>query len=391
MTETETETEKRNSFTISFADIVPYRLDFRMNVSHGLASRSSTVNVCVVLESDSGFRGYGDCVPRSYVTGETPNSVMKSLENILPIITAETFTSPGHCIHVLSDLLSTETGTGNPAALCALELALLDLAGKHWNSGVTDLLGLSAQKKQLVYSLVVPLLRVEALEKFLAHAAPLNFHYAKIKVDADNPVEQVRRVKRLLADNVEIRVDANCTWDRPGAAGFMREMAELGVVSVEQPLPANDIEGTARLRESGMPLVVLDEALWTAADVESIADKGACDIVNVRISKCGGILGALQVIRAAQNRGLEIQLGAHVGESCILSAAGAQLAVCIPDFRWLEGCFGIHLLEGDLCEGSYQFGYEGRLTPPDGPGLGIEVYEPRLDGARVLYEETVET
>ena len=384
-------TKSQNLLTIFSAAVIPYRLDFRMNVSHSLASRSSTVNVCVVIESSCGLKGYGDCVPRSYVTGETPKSVIKSLHNLLPVFTKETFSSPEQILNSLVTIRSSETGMENPAAVCALELAVLDLAGKHWNVPFSELLGFTVTDKPLYYSLVVPLMQGEALEHFLEHAAQFNFKYAKIKVDACNPAERIRRIKKLLGDGVEIRVDANCSWSRSEAAGFMREMAELGVVSVEQPLPANDLEGTARLRAAGMPLIILDEAVWTGTDVDRIADIGACDVINVRVSKCGGILGALQVVRAAQNCGLEIQLGAHVGESCILSAAGAHLAACIPGFRWLEGCFGTHLLESDLCEETFRFGYEGRFDPPVGPGLGVTVSESKLDRARVFCEETVET
>jgi muconate cycloisomerase len=101
-------------------------------------------------------------------------------------------------------------------------------------------------------------------------------------------------------------------------------------------------------------------------------------MVNVRISKCGGLLGALRVIETARKRGLAVQLGAQVGESCILSAAGALLAAGTPGFRWREGCFGTHLLREDLCKDEFRFGIRGEMVPPSGPGLGV-----RVDGTRL--------
>ncbi|MBN1293884.1 MAG: hypothetical protein JXB48_18735 [Candidatus Latescibacteria bacterium] len=379
----------QNDLKIKSVSIVPYRLDFRMNVVHSLASRSSTVNICVIIESEDGLKGYGECVPRSYVTGETPKSVMKSLENMITGFAARSFDSPGHIIDMIKNLRGTEEGIDNPAALCALELALLDLGGKYWNNTIIEMLGLTNSNRSLTYSLVVPLLPGKALEKFLDYALPYELKHAKIKVDADNPRKHVLNVKSLLGDDVEIRVDANCSWSRTDAKRFMREMAEIGVVSVEQPLPANDLEGTARLRTANMPLIILDEAVWTENDVKRIADIGAGDVINVRISKCGGLLGALKVVEAASEHDIEIQLGSHVGESCILSAAGAHLASGVSGFRWLEGCFGTHLLSSDLCEETYRFEHGGSFNLPEGPGLGVAVSESQLENNRLIFNEMV--
>jgi muconate cycloisomerase len=174
-------------------------------------------------------------------------------------------------------------------------------------------------------------------------------------------------------------VDANCSWNADDAPGFVDDLSREGVVSVEQPLPAWDVAGTARLRGRGV-LITLDESVRNVEDVERATFMDACDVVNVRISKCGGLFGALRMVRAAERNGLGVQLGAQVGESCILSAAGALLASGVSSFRWLEGSFGTHLLTEDLCIPSFCFGMRGELVPPEGPGLGIAVDPERMRG-----------
>ena len=82
---------------------------------------------------------------------------------------------------------------------------------------------------------------------------------------------------------------------------------------------------------------------------------------------------SIQIIKAALQNGLKVQLGAQVGESCILTAAGACLAAGIPAFLWLEGCFGNYLLKKDLCVDELRFGEGGRFFPPKSPGLGITI------------------
>ena len=380
-------TNSHNALKISSARLGAFRLDFIMDIAHSLASRSSTENVFVVVESESGMKGYGECVPRAYVTGETPESVIESLRHLIPVLTGEYFTTPDGVVEALENLSISPVGSENPAALCAAELAILDLAGKHWNKSVSEILGFTISSEPLFYSLVVPFLRGKALEKFLEHAAPFDFRHVKVKVSAENPADHVRRIKSLLGSGPEIRVDANCSWSLENAPGFMREMADLDVASIEQPLPPYDFESMASIRTPGVPLITLDESVKTISDVEHVAAAGACDVVNIRISKCGGILGAVRVAEAARKHGLEVQLGAHVGESCVLSAAGVHLASGTRSFRWLEGCFGKHLLRDDLCEEDFRFGFEGRVFPLKGPGFGIAVSEERLKAATVSCEE----
>lgn len=359
--------------------IFPKRLDFRMDVAHGLATRYYSDNIYVELRSGGEEAGYGECVPRSYVTGETPESVLTALHELIPEVTSGTFDSPDAVVSRLEETGKRGLGACNPAAFCALELAFLDLASRHWNIPVADMLGLPRNTSPLTYSLVVPLLPEKALDVFLRSIADYDFPQVKVKVDGKDPVGRIQKVKSLLPENAEFRVDANCAWTRDDAPEFTRALAREGVVSVEQPLPAEDLNGMSQLRGDGV-LITLDESVSGAEDVERAAETSACDMVNVRISKCGGLLGALRVIRSARRNGLAVQLGAQVGESCILSAAGAMLAAGMPEFRWREGCFGTHLLREDLCAGEFRFGHRGQMIPPVGPGLGAVVEQSRLEG-----------
>lgn len=364
----------------------PVKLDFRLGVAHSLAERRFSENVITELVSSTGTVGYGESVPRSYVTGETHESAAAALDILTDGLTGQAFENPDDILRYLSALASTPTGKGNPAAVCSLETALLDCTGKYWHIPVTEILGFNGcPVSPLRYSMVVPLLDYDRLNGFLEITAPYGFRHYKVKVDSEDPAGRVRKVRESVGSDVEIRVDANCSWCLDDARRFIAEMEDLGVVSVEQPLAAEDLESMAELRSMEAVAITLDESVCNANDVARAASAGACDIVNVRISKCGGMLGAIRVIEAAGKAGIGVQLGAQVGESCILSAAGAHLASMTPSFRWLEGCFGRHLLTDDLCAEDLRFGLGGRLTPPAGTGLGITVDTSRIEEARRRY------
>jgi len=242
-------------------------------------------------------------------------------------------------------------------------------------------IALSKNTYKLSYSLVIPFLSDSTLVPFLLKAKVYDFSHVKVKIDKDSHVSRVKKVREHLGDAIEIRVDANAALDPLSIHAIADELKGLGVVAIEQPYSVTSLDHTSELRSLGLLDVVLDESVVSPEDVTVVTDAGACDIVNVRISKCGGLLGALRVVRAARKNGLRVQLGAQVGESCILSAAGALLASALDDFMWLEGSFGRHLLLDDICEDSVQFGKNGLLSPPDGPGMGITICNDRLDEA----------
>ena len=177
-------TNNSGVLNIISAEYKPIRLDFRINVAHSLASRHFTENILVEVQSDSGLIGYGECVPRKYVTGETSGSVVEVLSDILLLLKDKSFTSTDEIVAFLQDFGMSTLGTHNLAALCAMELALLDLAGKTWDIPVPDIIGLEKSEEPLIYSLVVPLLDDDSHDSFLMRAKKFGFKHAKINVNS---------------------------------------------------------------------------------------------------------------------------------------------------------------------------------------------------------------
>ena len=147
-----------NPLRITSSRVFPRRLHFRMDVAHGLASRAFSDNVFVEFRSESGRSGYGECVPRPYVTGETPEGARAAIPAIAAGFEGRVFESPGDIAAVLGDDCAADPIRTDPAAFCAVELALLDLAGRHWDIPASVIMGLERSRGPLVYSLVAPLM-----------------------------------------------------------------------------------------------------------------------------------------------------------------------------------------------------------------------------------------
>ncbi len=349
-------------------------LPFRKPVWHAAHTRacSSSVFLKCVLEDNT--VGFGECLPREYVTGENQETVFHSLETvILPALigfNAMNFEEVVEFLRWCDGAPPREWNKGEAsllAAWCAVDLALLDSFGRAFNESIS--FGKIREKRR--YSAVLPLEGGRHFLKNLLLMRLLNFKDVKIKVGDERDLERLVIVRRILGKSCELRVDANMAWSVPQALRNIPLLHKFKIVAVEQPLPADNLEGAKILEEEGVT-VVADESFSDRNSLERLIEYKACSVVNIRISKCGGLIASLARAKEALKAGIDVQLGCQVGESSLLSAANVILLHSIERLRFAEGCFGRYLLKDDPACPYLRFGYGGH--PPALPeGLGLRV------------------
>ena len=354
---------------------VPFRLVFR----HASASRSEAANVIVAARGPEGQTGYGEGCPRKYVTGETVGSAAAFIEKQKPLLIRQ--------VEDLEGLRAWIRANGdeidaNPAAFCALEIAVLDLLGKIEQQPIEGLLGISRLSGTFGYSAVLGDASLSAWQRQAEQYWDMGFRDFKVKVSGD--AERDRRKLALLTrhgdPDLRIRLDANNLWrDAAKAIGYLKSLG-AHVFAIEEPLQRGNLEGFRRVaRECGVR-IILDESLVRARQLKALDDP-ECWIVNLRVSKLGGIIRSLELAQEATRRGIGIIVGAQVGETSILTRA--SLAVMSEHRQSLvaaEGAFGTLLLEQDLTEPCLMFGEQGKLASIVGsdrtrPGLGLRIRE----------------
>jgi L-Ala-D/L-Glu epimerase len=353
----------------------PFRFTFR----HTLASRSEGEAIILRLAGQDGQVGFGECAPRSYVSGETLDTVREALgTSLVPRLAGAVFSDFEEAVAFLEELL-----VGLPrnqhAAFCALELALLDLAGKRFNRSAGTVLGPVALQ-EVRYSAIVSAGGVQEALQTCEMAKRYGFRSVKVKVGSapEKDLEVLGGARRILGDSCSLRADANCAWDLDEALRRVDSFVPLRLDGLEQPLPPEDLAGLASLtRRSPIPIIA-DESLVSQEDARKLADQAACHCFNIRISKCGGLLNSLRIRELGRQAGIACMLGAQVGETALLSAAGRHFATRSPDARFLEGSYGSILLEEDIGKEDLTVGPGGRGAALPGPGLGVEVDEARL-------------
>lgn len=366
-------------------DVLAVRLPFRFSFGHALAERHASTNVVVRVRLADGTVGHGEGVPREYVTGETvPGALAALRERLVPVVLGRAFDSPEGVTELLDEVPGAAVdGSLDLAARCALELAVLDAAGRQLGLSVGHWLGDTAPSVR--YDAVVPFSSPRRLVVLAVAIRALGIRQVKTKVgeDLERDLRALTLLRRVVGPHADLRVDANCAWSVGEAIEALARFRPLGVSAVEQPLVAGDLAGLRRLTDELPEAIVVDESLRTVEEAETLVRERACDGFNIRVSKCGGLLPSLRIARIAREAGLFTVVGAQVGESGILSAAGRHLAAAIAP-RYLEGSGGRLLLREDLTEESVLPGRRGRARPFTGPGLGVRVREEALDRLGVL-------
>ena len=301
----------------------------------------------VVLElEEEGLVGRGESAPTGYY-GESAERSRTTLESVE---VKDPWDIEGAII-ANADL--------PPSALAALDNALHDLAAKRLGIPVYRLLGLARPESITAYTLGIAD-RETTLEAAREYSGLPIF---KMKVGGMEDIETVRAVSGI--SDAEIWVDANEAFSADDATEVARELKEIGVAMIEQPVPASDgPEALRRWTEEAHPIpVIADESSIVAMDVPPLS--GCVSGVNVKLAKCGGIRRALALIHTARAHGMMVMLGCMV-ETSLGTAAAAQISGFV-DFVDLDGPL---LLADDPFTG-LQF-EKGRILLPDAPGLGVE-------------------
>ncbi len=288
-----------------------FALSRPFRIARGVKTAADVITV-TVREGEAVGRGEGVPYPRY---GESVESALAAVERVRGLIE-----EGGGREELLAAL---EPG----AARNAVDCALWDLEARRSGRSVAEMIG-GAQPGRIASALTIGIDTPDAMAR--AAAAVAHAPLLKIKVDASAPEAQLRAV-RDAAPSAALIVDPNESWDRAIVEAMQPVMIEAKVALLEQPVPAGEDEWL----EAFAPAIPIcaDEAVHVAADLPVIARR--YQVVNVKLDKAGGLTAALELARAARERGLGLMTGCMVSSS--LSIAPALHVARVSDFVDLDG------------------------------------------------------
>ena len=379
---------------IEKAKLFHLNIHFKVNFVHAMASRSYSDSIIVMLEGN-GFKGYGEAVVRDYVSGslgektDILSNARTAANEIIKLLGVKErdFTAA----ELKRNLKSLKIENSHLPVLCAVETALLDfLCGKE-EKDIYELLTTQPLRERVIYGGTLPILPLKAAEQLLNGFKKLKITNLRVKLNnnLEYSKEILKKARHILGENFDLRVDANASWNLESAFSNLEICREYGIFAVEQPFKRKS-EYFPKLLNSPQAKdfhFVADESALTEEDIYDAKQNRSFDMINIRLSKNGGLFKSMLLAEKAEEYGIKYQVGCHVGETGILSSVGRVLASLVKDPIYTDGSYDEYLLTDNITKANLTFGSGGEARIIRGRGLGFKIDERKL---RRLSIETTE-
>lgn len=342
------------------------------------AYRSKTIQKSAVVRitATGGVVGLGNIDPSPGYSKETIEDNLSMLETKLaPAVKGMDPTNVHRILEKIEPVVA-----GFLDAKAAIEMACVDLSARVANMPVHTYLG-GAMKDELLFNAWIGILSPDEAVKETMAWKNRGFRSCKIKVggniEADR--DRVKAVRAAVGPEFNIRIDANAGYDPDTSIKLAKMVADCRLQLFEQPAPADDIDGLARVRREanavGVP-VMADESVLDHASLIEIIRKNAADIVKVKVMKQGGFLNTRRMIATAEAAGVRCVVGHGFGLGVNTMA---EIMVASTSKNVIDGieCVGPLKTSDDIVTHKLDL-TSGRLRLPGGPGLGVTLDDAKL-------------
>jgi len=352
--------EKAEVFVFRFQLEKPFRI--------ALGATTEKTEIIVALHDNHGRVGWGEASPSALILGCTPNTVLSALDLLIPAVLGEDPRRLSFLVEKMDRVL-----LGNAAAKAAVDLALHDLVGKIYGEPVWRLLG-GSFAEPLETDFTVSIDTPEAMAEEARKLVDAGFRAIKVKVGEDPKldVQRVKAVREAVGENVKLWIDANQGWTPQEAVWALARIAEFRVEFVEQPVSAWNLEGMRWVRERSPVPVMADESVHSPQDALLAIKLGACDYVNIKLMKAGGLLRAKEIATICKNAGIPNMIGGMV-ESNLSATAAVHFALSEGNVVFRDLDLGERPEAKLVSKGgsAIQNGFQV-LADPEAPGFGFE-------------------
>jgi muconate cycloisomerase len=351
-----------------------HRLRVPMSGSYGSAHHRDFTEIesTVVTLSGDGHRGVGTADATPGYSLQTHDEIESSLlEDLLPELFDRRPTTPNG----MTDAFDAVDGGQN--AKCALESAFLDWLCKRSGESLSDLL-YGRRRDRVPLNGWVGIDDPEAMADDAAAWRDRGYTSLKMKLDGDpeTDVERVAAVTDRVGDTVAVRADVNEGYDVDEAVRVARAIESYPVVHLEQPVPAENLDGLRAVNEATETTIMADEAIKTERDAFEVLRRGAAGRIKVKALRMGGVLPTRRVLDAAAVAGVSCVVGHGFGLSPATSVEVALAATHDNVFGPLESVGPLKMAAEPFS--TLDVG-DGSVAVPTGPGIGVDLDDDRLE------------
>ena len=366
---------QNNSLKITSIELFKLNIPFKFPFKISLGTSYEANNILVRINTDKDIYGLGEACSSSRITGDTQSTSYEVGKHIAKAIKGKDPLAIEARMRDINQVIK-----GNTQIKSAYNLALYDIIGKYTELPLYKVLG--GEKRDIFtdYSIGIQE-NLEVAIKKVKEVMDMGFSTVKLKVglDKDLDIGLVKTIREEISKTISIRIDANQGWDFPTAVQVLKAMEPYNLEYAEQPLPFWDYENMARLRKTSLAPICADESVFDHHDAFKLASMGACDYLNIKLGKSGGISTALKINAIALSCGIKCMIGCF-GESRLGLTAGAHLVSARPNIVFVDLDAALMHKEDPIKGGiQYDIKKNGKIIIPDTPGHGADVEEEYLD------------
>lgn len=359
--------------TISGVRAIPLTAQMQAGTRTSQGDFGAVSIVLVEVRTADGILGYGECLGRF---GARAYAGLIN-EVFAPRLLGQSAFDIRRLWQQMRASLTGRAGGMLVEAIAGVDIALWDVVGKALGQPVHRLLGGMGRTQVDCYASSVNWASPEVMEAQALHVVSLGFQAIKIKLGQPvaRAIETATRLREVVPSHVRLSVDANWAYSLDDAVAVGHALHSLGYWFFEEPIVPEDVAGYAQLRRTVSVPLAAGESDYTVAHASELLRERLVAIIQPDVARAGGISETRDIATLAQ--AFHVGYAPHVGWSgAVCVAASLQLAAAMPAFVSFECMFIANPLRDALATqrvGAAQDLVDGRLTVPQGPGLGIDI------------------
>ena len=358
---------------ISQIEIYKLRIPLIEPFITSLAYETHVENVIVIIRTENGITGFGECSPYMPVNGESIDTCFIVGQYFAKLLKGQNALELEMHLAAMDRLIYANTSIKS-----AFDIALHDIIGQHKEVPLYKLYG-GKNNKELVTDYTVSL---GTAEKMAADAVKIkNAGYPSIKVklgdSSKKDVERIKMIREAVGYKIPVRIDANQGWSVKEAIKTLVALDEYDVEHCEEPIAKWNFMQLRKIKKKSPIPIMADESCGDAHDAERLLTLKACDMFNIKVGKAGGVYNAYEIVKLGDKAKMHMQVGAFL-ESRLGMTASAHLALCSDNIVHCDFDTPLMFSE-DIVSGGLTYHANGVMKVPDSPGLGASIGQAQLD------------
>ncbi len=330
-------------------------------------------NILIKIYTNSTIFGIGECSAFPMIVGETQNTCFEIAKDFAALWKGKDALNIEERLNELHLFIA-----GNSTIKSAFDMALYDIASQNANKPLYEFLG--GTKKEMLTDITVgigsPETMVTQANAFVENGATI----LKIKLGKDvlTDVQRIKTIRETVENKIKIRIDANQGWTYENAKEALTQLGKYNIEFCEQPMRTYNDEYLPELMKVSPIKIMADESVYNHHDALRLIKNNACDYINIKFAKSGGINEALKIIAVAKQHNIPCMMGGML-ESRVALTAFAHFAAANPQiiFYDMDTCMLGHKVDPVIGGVTYN-GYNVQL--PSGIGMGADAKEEFLEG-----------